>query len=58
MEKLEIRIEDFLSIKKAHLLSHSNMTILLGPNCSGKSQILQFLYSLFSSMYIFFPLKK
>lgn len=53
MEKLEIRIEDFLSIKKAHLLSHSNMTILLGPNCSGKSQILQFLYSLFSSMYIF-----
>jgi len=52
MFDLKLEIENFLSIKKAKIKNFNNITILVAPNRAGKTQLLQFLYSFFWSLWI------
>ncbi len=49
--ELQLKLENFLSIKEAKLSSSSNVIFILAPNRAGKTQILYFLYSYLWSLW-------
>jgi len=51
MEKIKIKASNFLSIKKAELISQNNLTLLVAPNKAGKTHLLMFIYCVFWSLW-------
>ena len=51
MEKIKIKASNFLSIKKAELISQNNLILLVAPNKAGKTHLLMFIYCVFWSLW-------
>jgi len=48
---MNIRISDFLAIRKAKINSKNNLTVLVAPNKAGKTHLLLLIYSIFWSLW-------
>ena len=46
-----IKTSNFLSIKKAELISQNNLTLLVAPNRAGKNRLLMLTYCVFWSLW-------
>ena len=51
MFDLEIKLENFLSIKEATVKSKNNITVIIAPNRAGKTQLMLLIYSIFWSWW-------
>ncbi|WP_456400482.1 hypothetical protein, partial [Persephonella sp.] len=51
MIDLQLKLENFLSIKKANVESKNNITVLIAPNRAGKTQLMLLLYSVLWSLW-------